>query len=173
MAAKYECTVTKTALIAICRVRGIRFRKPSRLLISLKLWSRPGKSNGTAWQLHQRVKEYKTAETNRERAETCILKIANSFAPDEPLRATFLAAAPVRRILRETVVNKGTRQHRLRRGAALRLEQLHLPEMQTSPTPLGVLGPVVAVLTRQVLILIARSARQFTRSFFSADAQFG
>ena len=118
MAAKYECTVTKTALIAICRVRGIRFRKPSRLLISLKLWSRPGKSNGTAWQLHQRVKEYKTAETNRERAETCILKIANSFAPDEPLRATFLAAAPVRRILRETVVNKGTRQHRLRRGAA-------------------------------------------------------
>jgi len=73
---------------------------------------------GTAWQLYQRVKEYKTAETNREHAETCILKIANSFAPDEPLRATFLAAAPVRRILRETVVNKGTRQHRLRRGAA-------------------------------------------------------
>jgi DNA-binding winged helix-turn-helix (wHTH) protein/tetratricopeptide (TPR) repeat protein len=54
----------------------------------------------TAWQVFKHLKEHKRAETNRERAETCILKIANSFAPDEPLRATFLAAAPVRRILR-------------------------------------------------------------------------
>jgi len=66
---------------------------------------------GTAWQLYQRVKEHKTAQTNRERAEACILKIANSFDPDEPLRTTFLAAAPVRRILRESVVKKATRQH--------------------------------------------------------------
>ena len=73
---------------------------------------------GTAWQLYERAKEHKTAEMNRERAETCILKIANSFAPDEPLRATFLAAAPVRRILREKAVNNATRQHGLRRGAA-------------------------------------------------------
>ncbi|MGC1903181.1 MAG: AAA family ATPase [Candidatus Acidiferrum sp.] len=72
----------------------------------------------TAWQVFQHLKEHKTAETNRERAETCILKIANSFAPDEPLRATFLAAAPVRRILRETPVNKPTRQQQLRRRAA-------------------------------------------------------
>jgi len=72
----------------------------------------------TAWQLYRHVKEHRTAETNRERAEMYILKIANSFAPDEPLRATFLAAAPVRRIMGEIVVNKGTRQHKLRRGAA-------------------------------------------------------
>ena len=72
----------------------------------------------TAWQLCERVKERKTAEVNRERAETCILKIANSFAPDEPLRATFLSAAPVRRILREKIVNEATRQHGLKRGAA-------------------------------------------------------
>ena len=71
----------------------------------------------TAWQLYQRVKELERAESNRERAEVCVLKIANSFAPDEPLRATFLAAAPVRRILREKAVNKATRQHRLRRSA--------------------------------------------------------
>jgi hypothetical protein len=64
----------------------------------------------TAWQVFQHLKEHKTAETNRERAETRILKIANSFAPDEPLRTTFLAAAPVRRIQRETVVNRTTRQ---------------------------------------------------------------
>jgi len=73
---------------------------------------------GTAWQLYQRVKEHKTAETNRERAEICILKIADSFGPDEPLRATFLAATPIRRILCEKVVNKAKRQQGLRRVAA-------------------------------------------------------
>jgi len=72
----------------------------------------------TAWQVFQHLKEHKRAETNRERAETCILKIANSFAPDEPLRATFLAAAPVRRILCETPVNKPTRQQQLGRRTA-------------------------------------------------------
>jgi hypothetical protein len=55
---------------------------------------------------------------NRERAETCIFTIANSFAPDEPLRATFLAAPPVRRVLCEKNVNKSTRQHGLKRAAA-------------------------------------------------------
>jgi hypothetical protein len=63
-------------------------------------------------------KEHKTAETNRERAEICILKIANSFGPDEPLRATLLAATPVRRILCEKVVNRAKRQQGLRRVAA-------------------------------------------------------
>lgn len=72
----------------------------------------------TTWQLYRHVKEHKTAETNRERAEICILKIANSFGPDEPLRATFLAATPVRRILCEKVVNKAKRQQGLRRVAA-------------------------------------------------------
>jgi len=74
----------------------------------------------TAWQLYQLVKEQKTAETNRERAECCILKIANSFAPDEPLRATFLAAAPVRRTLREIVVTNGS----IGQDAAPHLEQI-------------------------------------------------
>jgi len=61
---------------------------------------------GTGWQLHRRAKEYKVAETHRERAESCILKIANSFAPDEPLRATLMSAAPVRLILREKLMTK-------------------------------------------------------------------
>jgi len=63
-------------------------------------------------------KEHKTAETNRERAETCILKIANSFAPDEPLRTTFAHRTPVRRILLEKALNKAARQHGLGRVAA-------------------------------------------------------
>jgi tetratricopeptide (TPR) repeat protein len=46
-------------------------------------------AHATAWQLHRRNGE-REAELHRERAAFCILKIANSFAPEEPLRATFL-----------------------------------------------------------------------------------
>jgi DNA-binding winged helix-turn-helix (wHTH) protein/tetratricopeptide (TPR) repeat protein len=73
---------------------------------------------GTAWQLHQQLKEQKKAEANRERAESCILKIANSFEPDEPLRKSFLNAAPVRRILFGRAMNNATRQRKLKRSAA-------------------------------------------------------
>jgi tetratricopeptide (TPR) repeat protein len=73
----------------------------------------------TASQVYHHAKERKTAEAYRDRAEKCILTIANSFAPDESLRATFLAAPPVRRILGEAVVRKPARQPRLRRSAAL------------------------------------------------------
>jgi DNA-binding winged helix-turn-helix (wHTH) protein/tetratricopeptide (TPR) repeat protein len=56
----------------------------------------------TASQCYRQDKKHKAAETYRDRAESCILQIANSFEPDEPLRATFLAAAPVRQILQGT-----------------------------------------------------------------------
>jgi DNA-binding winged helix-turn-helix (wHTH) protein/tetratricopeptide (TPR) repeat protein len=72
----------------------------------------------TAWQLYQREKEHKTAEMHRERAEVCVLEIANSFATDEPLRATFLTADPVCRILHGKVATKTTRQRGLRHGPA-------------------------------------------------------
>src|SRR5262245_10146296 len=55
--------------------------------------------HATAWHMHQQVKEYEAAETNRARAEACILKIANSIASYEPLRKSFLSARPVARIL--------------------------------------------------------------------------
>ena len=76
--------------------------------------------HGTAWDFYRQAKNDndKAAETHRKCAETCILKIADSFALDEPLRATFLAAAPVRRILLEGVVNKASRERMLRRRAA-------------------------------------------------------
>jgi hypothetical protein len=45
------------------------------------------------------------------------MKMAASFAPDEPLRATFLAAAPVRGILGEKNGGKSTRQSKSKRGA--------------------------------------------------------
>jgi tetratricopeptide (TPR) repeat protein len=56
--------------------------------------------HATAWDLRTRAKDEEAAETHRARAEAHILAIANSFAPDEPLRQSFLAAAPVRRVLR-------------------------------------------------------------------------
>ena len=60
----------------------------------------PGwQAHATAWQLYGGMQEHKKAETHRQRAESCILNIANSFAPDEPLRASFLSAISVARIL--------------------------------------------------------------------------
>jgi tetratricopeptide (TPR) repeat protein len=72
----------------------------------------------TAWQVYQHARELKTAENYRVRSESCIRKIADSFAPEEPLRATFLAADPVRKILLEKETAKTTRRHKPRTGAA-------------------------------------------------------
>src|SRR6266481_3245394 len=55
--------------------------------------------HATAWQFYRHTKEDKPAEASRGRAEACILKIANSFARDEPLRASFLSAPPIARVL--------------------------------------------------------------------------
>jgi hypothetical protein len=79
---------------------------------------------GAAWQIFatasqvcRHAKELKTAEAYRDRAESCILQIVDSFEPDEPLRTTFLTADPVRRILHGKVATKATLQHGLRHGA--------------------------------------------------------
>jgi tetratricopeptide (TPR) repeat protein len=64
----------------------------------------------TAWKFYLQAKDEKTAEAHRKRAESCILKIANSFAPDEPLRATFVAAASVRGILGEAAAKVKARR---------------------------------------------------------------
>jgi tetratricopeptide (TPR) repeat protein len=79
---------------------------------------------GAAWQIFatasqvcRHAKELKTAEAYRDRAESCVLQIVDSFEPDEPLRATFLTADPVRRILDGKIATKATRQHGLRHGA--------------------------------------------------------
>jgi DNA-binding winged helix-turn-helix (wHTH) protein/tetratricopeptide (TPR) repeat protein len=53
----------------------------------------------TAWDVYSRTTDEELAEAHRARAEAHILAIANSFSRDEPLRQTFLAAAPVQQIL--------------------------------------------------------------------------
>jgi tetratricopeptide (TPR) repeat protein len=73
----------------------------------------------TAWRVHatrsdlyRRAQNETAAEAERARAEAIILALANSFAPDDPLGHAFLAAAPVRRIRRVGVEDKGRRQRR-------------------------------------------------------------
>jgi DNA-binding winged helix-turn-helix (wHTH) protein/tetratricopeptide (TPR) repeat protein len=88
------------------------------LLEKFELPTAAWRLDGTAWEFYLQAKNEKAAETHRKRAESCILKIANSFAPDEPLRATFLAAAPVRRVLEVKNGGQAARQSKLKRGVA-------------------------------------------------------
>src|SRR5215468_11248134 len=70
----------------------------------------------TAWRVHatrsdlyRQTRDETAAEAERARAEAIILALADSFAADEPLRHTFLAAAPVRRIRSVERGSKGGR----------------------------------------------------------------
>jgi hypothetical protein len=56
--------------------------------------------HATAWDLCSHARDEEAGETHRARAEAHILAIADSFPPDEPLRQSFLSAAPIRRVLR-------------------------------------------------------------------------
>jgi tetratricopeptide (TPR) repeat protein len=67
--------------------------------------------HATAYHLFTSTRNDREAERHRSRAEACVLALANSFSQDEPLRATFLAAEPVRRILNKTV-NDRVRERR-------------------------------------------------------------
>jgi DNA-binding winged helix-turn-helix (wHTH) protein/tetratricopeptide (TPR) repeat protein len=76
----------------------------------------------TAWRVHAtRSDLYRhanndvAAEAHRTRAEAIILGLAHSFAPDDPLRDAFLAAAPVRRIRRARDGRKGGHPARVSR----------------------------------------------------------
>jgi len=71
--------------------------------------------HGTRSDLYRQAQNETAAEAQRARAEAIILTLANSFAPDDPLRHTFLAAAPVRRIVHVGGGNKGRRQRRVPR----------------------------------------------------------
>lgn len=58
--------------------------------------------HATAWQLYRSQQRHSEAEMHRERAEENIFRIADSFPADEPLRASFLSAAPIAHILSGT-----------------------------------------------------------------------
>jgi tetratricopeptide (TPR) repeat protein len=74
----------------------------------------------TAWRVHatrsdlyRQTKDETAAEAERARAEAIILTLASSFTPDDPLRRSFLAATPIRRILRVGDEKPGRRQRRV------------------------------------------------------------
>jgi len=68
--------------------------------------------HATGADLYGRAKDETAADTHRARADAVILALANSFAPDEPLRHTFLAAAQLRQTRPVRRGNKGGRPTR-------------------------------------------------------------
>ena len=54
--------------------------------------------HATAWDFYLNTRK-EAADEHLERSATCVLRIADSFPLKEPLRQTFLTAAPVRRII--------------------------------------------------------------------------
>jgi len=55
--------------------------------------------HGTAAALYERANKDDSAEKHREISRATIMELANSLAPEDPLRTTFLASGPVRRAL--------------------------------------------------------------------------
>jgi hypothetical protein len=55
--------------------------------------------HATAWEVLRHGNHHTAAEEQRRRARDLILGIANSFAPEEPLRQMFLAAPATARVL--------------------------------------------------------------------------
>lgn len=66
--------------------------------------------HGTGWDLQRVLKNDEAAEAHRKSAEVCLRKLANSFEPEEPLRASLLGAVAVGRLLPEGTTNKRARQ---------------------------------------------------------------
>jgi len=52
-----------------------------------------------AWDLSSSTGEHAKAEEHRLRAKELVMRVADSFEDDEPLRKLLLSAPPVRRIL--------------------------------------------------------------------------
>ena len=66
--------------------------------------------HGTGWDLQRVLKNDEAAESHRKSAEVCLRKLANSFEPEEPLRASLLGTVAVGRLLPEGTTNKRARQ---------------------------------------------------------------
>ena len=74
--------------------------------------------HSTASDIYRHLKKTKEAEIHRERAVKHLLALADSFAPDEPLRHIFLAAPPVRHLMAARSVPKAVRPHKLKHSTA-------------------------------------------------------
>jgi hypothetical protein len=65
--------------------------------------------HATCADVHRRLKDERSADMHWKRAEAVIDFLANSFAPDEPLRELFLASPQVRRIRHVSTPPPGAR----------------------------------------------------------------
>jgi tetratricopeptide (TPR) repeat protein len=79
-----------------------KLRKGLAVLEQFEIPATAWRVHATAWDWHRHAGNVEAAGTHRRRAEAILLQLAHSFEPDEPLRNSFLEAAPIRRI-REAV----------------------------------------------------------------------
>lgn len=73
----------------------------------------------TAAKFYERAKNHEASEKYRKSAKNRILKIANSFPLEEPLRATLQAATAIREILGEEGALKSSREQKPKRDTAV------------------------------------------------------
>jgi Anaphase-promoting complex subunit 5 len=74
----------------------------SRALVTMEGFEVPlagWRVHATAAEVFQRAKDTESSQRHREISRAAILKLANSLAPEEPLRKSFLSALPVTEIL--------------------------------------------------------------------------
>src|ERR1700722_1470241 len=74
-------------------------RRASQQLRATKSRWPPWRVHGTAAELFARAENTDLADHHRELSRATIMKLANSLDPEDPLRATFLSAPHVRRVI--------------------------------------------------------------------------
>jgi len=58
--------------------------------------------HATAWDFYSDEGDYEKANRHRARAQELVMRVADSFEPEEPLRESFLTAPPIRRIFEQS-----------------------------------------------------------------------
>jgi hypothetical protein len=114
-----DCLVQSALSTADPNMQALAWEMRTRVAIAEKDWAVAEKSlqaalgvlekqevpmsawrvHATAWDFYDSRKAHELAEGQRAKAEEGIQRLADSFADPEPLRAVFLAAAPVGRLL--------------------------------------------------------------------------
>lgn len=121
-----DCFLQTALSTADPNMQALAWEMKTRVAIAEKDWALAGESiqaalavlkerqvpvsawcvHSTAWEFYQLQNNDESAERHRAQAEAGIQALARSFSEQEPLRAIFLAADPVSRILRAAASRK-------------------------------------------------------------------
>ena len=95
--------------------------------------------HATAWDFYLRAGSAEKAELHRSHASSVILRLADSLPPSDPLRELFLAAAPIRRVLESSRIDKAKQEateSRPRKQRQVEGNTAFLQKVETSHSPL-------------------------------------